>query len=129
MSRVVGRNVAHPEAVFEHHDFYAGDRTRRRTDKTGAEDRVRGLHKGPNLLDYRIMTSLDTPLMVAKIVESIDPGGPHGAKEAGEGPLHPAIPAIANAIWHATGVRLRSMPFTPERVLAGLAALGQREVS
>ncbi|MBA2320550.1 MAG: molybdopterin-dependent oxidoreductase, partial [Deltaproteobacteria bacterium] len=108
------------EAVLEHHEFYAGDRTQRRTGKTGTIDRVRGLHRGPNLLDYRMMTSLDTPDIEAYIVESIDPGGPHGAKEAGEGPLHPAIPAIANAIWHATGVRLRSLPFTPELIRAGL---------
>ena len=81
-----------------------------------------GLHAGPSLLDYRIMTSLDTPLVEASIVESDDPVGPYGAKEAGEGPLHPAIPAIANAIAHAVGIRLREMPFTPERVLAALEA-------
>ena len=114
------------EAVFEHQDFYEGDRTQRRTGKTGSGDRIRGLHRGPNLLDYKMMTSLDTPQLMATIVESIDPGGPHGAKEAGEGPLHPAIPAIANAIWHATGVRLRSMPFTPERILAALEEQARR---
>jgi 4-hydroxybenzoyl-CoA reductase alpha subunit len=80
----------------------------------------RGLHTGPNLLDYRIPTSVETPDIVATIVESIDPGGPYGAKEAGEGPLHPIIPAIANAIWDAVGIRLRQIPFTPERVLAAL---------
>ncbi|MCO4745609.1 MAG: molybdopterin-dependent oxidoreductase [Proteobacteria bacterium] len=81
-----------------------------------------GLHFGPNLLDYRILTSLDTPLLEADIVETVDPAGPYGAKEAGEGPLHPAIPAIANAIFDAVGVRLREMPFTPERVLAAIQA-------
>ena len=80
----------------------------------------RGLHKGPSLLDYRIMTSMDTPEIEAHIVESVDPVGPYGAKEAGEGPLHPAIPAIANAIWHATGARMRTMPFTPDRVLEAI---------
>src|SRR5690606_28506707 len=84
------------------------------------DGRMRGLQRGPNLLDYRISTSLDLPDIEASIVETIDPVGPYGAKEAGEGPLHPAIPAVANAIWHATGVRLRQMPFTPERVLAAL---------
>ncbi len=82
----------------------------------------RGLHRGPNLLDYRIPTSVETPDIIAKIVETIDPGGPYGAKEAGEGPLHPAIPAIANAIYDAVGIRLRQIPFTPDRVLAALAA-------
>ncbi|MEZ4319821.1 MAG: molybdopterin-dependent oxidoreductase [Myxococcota bacterium] len=97
------------EALYEHHDFYL-------------EGRERGLHKGPSLLDYRIATALDTPPIAASIVESLDPGGPYGAKEAGEGPLHPAIPAIANAIHDAIGVRLREMPFTPERIRAALEA-------
>ncbi len=79
-----------------------------------------GVHLGPSLLDYRLSTSVDTPDIQAFIVESVDPGGPYGAKEAGEGPLHPAIPAIANAIFHATGARMRTMPFTPERVLAAI---------
>ncbi len=80
----------------------------------------RGLHTGPNLLDYRIPTSKECPDFLASIVESIDPGGPYGAKEAGEGPLHPIIPAIANAIADAVGVRLRRIPFTPDRVLAAI---------
>ncbi|MBL8617039.1 MAG: molybdopterin-dependent oxidoreductase [Deltaproteobacteria bacterium] len=84
----------------------------------------RGLHSGPNLLDYRIPTSIETPAIFTKIIETIDPGGPYGAKEAGEGPLHPIIPAIANAIWDAVGVRLRTLPFTPDRVLAAIRAQG-----
>jgi CO/xanthine dehydrogenase Mo-binding subunit len=75
-----------------------------------------GLHNAPSLLDYRIPTFLDTPELVSLIVESHDPEGPYGAKEAGEGPLHPSIPAIANAIHDAVGVRLDSMPFSPPRV-------------
>jgi 4-hydroxybenzoyl-CoA reductase subunit alpha len=75
-----------------------------------------GLHNAPSLLDYRIPTSLDTPEMQSFIVESIDPEGPYGAKEAGEGPLHPSIPAIANAIHDAVGIRMDSMPFSPPRV-------------
>ncbi|MFT4975866.1 MAG: 4-hydroxybenzoyl-CoA reductase subunit alpha [Myxococcota bacterium] len=80
----------------------------------------RGLHTGPNLLDYRIPTSIETPDIIATIIETIDPGGPYGAKEAGEGPLHPIIPAIANAIFDAIGVRLHQIPFTPERVRAAI---------
>jgi 4-hydroxybenzoyl-CoA reductase subunit alpha len=75
-----------------------------------------GLHDAPSLLDYRIPTSLDCPEFVALIVEAADPEGPYGAKEAGEGPLHPSLPAIANAIWDAVGVRMDSLPFTPDRV-------------
>jgi len=83
---------------------------------------ARGLHLGPNLLDYRLPTPLDTPDFEAHIVETFDPEGPYGAKEAGEGPLHSVIPAIANAIFHATGARLRELPFTPAKVLAALRA-------
>jgi 4-hydroxybenzoyl-CoA reductase alpha subunit len=75
-----------------------------------------GLHNAPSLLDYRIPTSLDTPELEALIVESIDPEGPYGAKEAGEGPLHPSIPAIANAIYDAIGVRMNRLPFSPPNV-------------
>ncbi len=82
-----------------------------------------GLHNAPSLLDYKIPTSLDTPEMEALIIESVDPEGPYGAKEAGEGPLHPSIPAIANAIYDAVGVRLDRLPFSPPRVWA---ALGER---
>jgi 4-hydroxybenzoyl-CoA reductase subunit alpha len=86
-----------------------------------------GLHKGPNLLDYRIPTSLDVPDLVALLVESHDPEGPRGAKEAGEGPLHPSIPAIANAIFDAVGVRIDRLPFTPARVLVALRDKAARE--
>ncbi len=79
-----------------------------------------GLHAGPSLLDYRIPTSVDTPELHALIVESLDPEGPYGAKEAGEGPLHPSIPAISNAVFDAIGIRLRHLPFTPAKVLAAL---------
>ena len=81
-----------------------------------------GLHAGPSLLDYRIPTAVDTPELAARIIESIDPEGPFGAKEAGEGPLHSTIPAIANAVFDAVGIRLRHLPFTPAKVLAALRA-------
>jgi CO/xanthine dehydrogenase Mo-binding subunit len=79
-----------------------------------------GIHTGPSLLDYRIPTSMDTPDLVSIIVESADPEGPYGAKEAGEGPLHPSIPAIANAIYDAVGVRLDHLPFYPAKILGAL---------
>ncbi len=81
-----------------------------------------GLHNAPSLLDYRIPTSLDCPEFEALIVESVDPEGPYGAKEAGEGPLHPSLPAIANAIYDAVGVRMDALPFTPPRVWSALQA-------
>ena len=81
-----------------------------------------GLHNAPSLLDYRIPTSLDTPELEALIVESIDPEGPYGAKEAGEGPLHPSIPAIANAIYDAVGVRMTRLPFSAPNVWRNVEA-------
>jgi len=86
--------------------------------KPAAPHHGAGLHHGPSLLDYRIPTSLDCPEFESLIVESIDPEGPYGAKEAGEGPLHPSIPAIANAIYDAVGIRCDRLPFDPPCVLA-----------
>ena len=83
-----------------------------------------GLHKKPSLLDYKIPTSLDTPALEAIIVESVDAEGPFGAKEAGEGPLNPVIPAIANAVYDAIGVRFDETPITAEKILN---ALGKRD--
>jgi 4-hydroxybenzoyl-CoA reductase subunit alpha len=94
--------------------------------KTADEGRA-GLHNAPSLLDYRIPTSLDTPEFTSLIVESLDPEGPYGAKEAGEGPLHPSIPAIANAIHDAIGIRMCSMPFSPPRVWRALQAASARQ--
>jgi 4-hydroxybenzoyl-CoA reductase alpha subunit len=86
-----------------------------------------GLHNAPSLLDYRIPTSLDTPDLESLIIESVDPEGPYGAKEAGEGPLHPSIPAIANAIFDAVGIRMDALPFSPPRVWKALQDAGARE--
>ena len=80
-----------------------------------------GLHRGPSLLDYRMPTSLDTPDLHAMLVETDDPEGPYGAKECGEGPLHSCIPAIANAIHDAVGVRIDALPFSPDKILRALA--------
>ncbi len=81
-----------------------------------------GLLMNPGLLEYRSPSATESPDIECVIVESIDPEGPFGAKEAGEGSLAATIPAISNAIYHAVGVRLRESPFTPERVLAALRA-------
>ncbi len=81
-----------------------------------------GLLMNPGLLEYRSPSSAESPEIECIIVESIDPEGPFGAKEAGEGSLAATIPAISNAIYDAVGVRLREAPFTPERVLTALRA-------
>jgi len=81
-----------------------------------------GEHKIPNLLDYKTPTSLDTPPIEAIIIETDDREGPFGAKEAGQGPLNPVIPAIANAVADAIKARIHSTPITPEKVLKALDA-------
>lgn len=81
-----------------------------------------GLIMNPGLLEYRSPSAAESPKIEAFIVESVDPEGPFGAKEAGEGSLAATIPAIANAVYDAVGVRLREAPFTPERVLAAIRA-------
>jgi 4-hydroxybenzoyl-CoA reductase alpha subunit len=79
-----------------------------------------GLLMNPGLLEYRSPSSVESPEVEPIIVESIDPEGPFGAKECSEGSLAATIPAIANAIYNAVGIRLHEVPFTPERVLAAL---------
>ena len=79
-----------------------------------------GLLMNPGLLEYRSPSSAESPEIECFIVESIDPEGPFGAKESSEGSLAATIPAISNAIYDACGIRLREVPFTPERVLAAL---------
>ena len=88
----------------------------------GPEHTRAGMLMGPSLLDYRIPTSLDTPAIEAMIVQKPDRNGPYGAKEAGEGPLHSSIPAVANAVFDAVGVRLTELPFSPAKVLRALRA-------
>jgi 4-hydroxybenzoyl-CoA reductase subunit alpha len=81
-----------------------------------------GLLMNAGLLEYRSPSSVESPDVECIIVESVDPEGPFGAKEASEGSLAATIPAIGNAIYDAVGIRLREAPFTPERVLAALRA-------
>jgi 4-hydroxybenzoyl-CoA reductase alpha subunit len=80
----------------------------------------KGLHKQPSMLDYKSPTTLETPNIHTFLVETDDPEGPFGAKEAGQGPLLPVIPAIANAIYHAIGVRFDEVPISPDMILKGL---------
>ncbi|HEX6824481.1 MAG TPA: molybdopterin cofactor-binding domain-containing protein, partial [Candidatus Sulfotelmatobacter sp.] len=79
-----------------------------------------GMLMNPGLLEYRSPSAVESPEVEPIIVESVDPEGPFGAKECSEGSLAATIPAIANAIYDAVGVRLHESPFTPERVLAAL---------
>jgi 4-hydroxybenzoyl-CoA reductase subunit alpha len=83
-----------------------------------------GYHEGllvtGNMLDYRVPTIQDSPPIEVGIIESNDPHGPFGAKEAGEGSLAAFLPALTNAIADAVGVRFNTLPVTPDRVFAAL---------
>ena len=80
-----------------------------------------GLLVYPNLIDYRVPSIVDSPHIEVKIVESIDPNGPFGAKEAGEGSLSGFLPALASAVAEATGVRLHETPMTPDVLFEAIA--------
>jgi 4-hydroxybenzoyl-CoA reductase alpha subunit len=80
----------------------------------------RGMHKLPSLLDYKSPTFLEMPPVESIIVETHDPEGPYGAKECGQGPLLPVIPALVNAVYDAVGIRIDEVPVTPAKVLQAL---------
>jgi xanthine dehydrogenase molybdenum-binding subunit len=73
-----------------------------------------------NLTDYRLLRACDVPEIVPIIVESNEPTGPFGAKGVGEGAMVNVASAIANAIFHASGVRLTDLCMTPENILQKL---------
>ena len=79
-----------------------------------------GLLVTGNMLDYRVPTIEDSPPIEVGIIESNDPHGPFGAKEAGEGSLAAFLPALTNAIADAIGLRFNTLPVTPDRVFAAL---------
>jgi 4-hydroxybenzoyl-CoA reductase alpha subunit len=78
------------------------------------------VHKIPSLLEYKSLTSLDMPEVDTILIEDPDPNCPFGAKEVGQGPLLPVMPAVANAIYDAVGVRIDEIPITPDKVLRAL---------
>lgn len=102
------------EALYESLSF-----TKSRTRGNGVAS-LDGLLRSSSLLHYKIPTSLDTPPITTFIIETIDPEGPLGAKEAGEGPILAVAPAVANAIHDAIGASLSSVPMAPEEILSAL---------
>jgi 4-hydroxybenzoyl-CoA reductase subunit alpha len=78
------------------------------------------VHKFPSMLEYKSPTFLDMPKVVTYLVEDPDPNGPFGAKEVGQGPLLPIIPALCNAIFDAVGVRIDQVPVQPSMILQAL---------
>jgi CO/xanthine dehydrogenase Mo-binding subunit len=80
----------------------------------------KGLHKWPSMLEYKSPTFLDMPEVETFIIETVDPEGPYGAKEAGQGPLLPVPPAVCLALHDALGVWIDEIPVTPEKVVEAL---------
>jgi 4-hydroxybenzoyl-CoA reductase subunit alpha len=78
------------------------------------------VHKIPSMLEYKSPTTMEMPEVETFLIEDPDPNGPFGAKEAGQGPLLPVIPAVANAVFDAIGVRVDEVPITPEKIVRAL---------
>ena len=87
------------------------------------------VHKIPSLLEYKSPTTLEMCDVVTYIIEDPDPNGPFGAKEVGQGPLLPVMPAVANAVYDAVGVRVDEIPVSPEKVLKALKKRAKGEAA
>ena len=80
-----------------------------------------------NLLDYKIPTAMDTPDLNVKFIQLQDPTGPYGNKSLGEPPAIPVAPALRNALLHATGVAMDTIPMTPQRLIEAFQEKGLLE--
>ncbi len=80
----------------------------------------KGVHKFPSMLEYKSPTTLEMCEVETYLIEDPDPNGPFGAKEVGQGPLLPVIPAVANAIYDALKVRIDQVPISPHMILTAL---------
>ena len=80
-----------------------------------------GTMANSSFLDYRMPTTLDMPMIDTVIIEVPNPRHPFGLRGVGEGPIIPPLAAVANAVYHATGARIRKLPITPGSVLEALA--------
>jgi len=74
----------------------------------------------PNLVDYKVLRATEMPETEVMEVETYEPEGPFGAKEAGEGLTNPTAGALSNAIYHAAGISIKNLPISPEKVLEAL---------
>ena len=81
---------------------------------------INGRLQNQTFVDYRLPTTMDVPSITTKIVETVDPEGPFGAKGVGEPAAAATAPAIANAIFDAVGIRIKELPITAEKVLKAL---------
>lgn len=79
----------------------------------------------PDFIDYIVPSALDVPEIKPILVEPIEPNGPYGAKGIGEPALNPTMAAITNAIYNATGIRVKELPVSPEKILSELKKRGE----
>jgi 4-hydroxybenzoyl-CoA reductase subunit alpha len=79
-----------------------------------------GAHKIPSMLDYKTPTAKDMPPIETILIKEHEARGPFGAKEVGQGPLLPVMPAVANAVYDAVGVRIDELPITAEKILKAI---------
>lgn len=87
-------------------------------------DQKTGRPLNDNLLDYKLPTAMDTPDLHVEFVEVEDPSGPYGNKALGEPPAIPVAPALRNAVLHATGVAVDSLPLDPQKLVAHFKEAG-----
>lgn len=87
----------------------------------------KGQVMNPSFLEYKIPTALDMPEIKTELVEGPDPGGPFGAKGMSEGCILAPTPAIANAVYHAVGVRIKEFPITSEKIMKALEEKARKE--
>ena len=85
----------------------------------------KGVVQNTTLLDYRLPTATDVPMIDVMIVEVPSPKGVYGLRHVGEPPMIAVLAAVANAVYAATGVRFRELPMTPEAVLKGIKQHGR----
>lgn len=88
-----------------------------------------GVLSNPGFLDYRVPVASDVPFIDTQIIEVPSPNHPYGVRGVGEVPIIPPLAAISNAIYHATGVRMRDHPMSPPKVLAAIQALSPSEAA
>jgi CO/xanthine dehydrogenase Mo-binding subunit len=83
-------------------------------------DPIDGRVLNPNFTDYKFISPVDMPQVETIVADTHEPTGPFGAKGIGEGVTNPVASAVANAIYNAIGVRIYSLPMTPEKILWAL---------
>ncbi len=90
-------------------------------------DRKTGEVRNPGFRDYKILMSLDMPVLETVIADTFEPTGPFGAKGVGEGATNPVAAAVTNAIYNAVGVRIKELPATMEKIAGAIRDKGDRD--